>query len=30
MVEPLGIEPSLSALQADAMTTLAQVPVSYI
>ena len=26
LVEPLGIEPSLSALQADAMTTLAQVP----
>lgn len=29
MVKPPGIEPGLSALQADAMTTLAQVPTTY-
>lgn len=28
MVEPLGIEPSYHALQARAMTTLAQVPLT--
>ncbi len=28
MVEPLGIEPSFHALQARAMTTLAQVPLT--